>query len=373
MHTRIAEWYRTSSIDAGAEVLASRSAALEELAPKLDSALGLDLVRFWFGRPIAQDEHLAIVSQAVVTADPTFVPKDSLYELKALAAMTAAIVVETESSTADSIAQAIVCRSLDGRILPECLAGLIAEARQYLAQRAVTVRKVPLLAPAKFPTKEALGKRVQAIQAAVDQNSVPALGEPLIAHLTALNTELREILAVLYRGLSETTASQRLLAEESNIFWWCYTAYSADLDIRLLDLEYPIACLVAAKELASLTAVTPGPRSARSYVSMAVNKGRTKKETSADVGLAATINALDPELRNAWRNLYPADELGELTPVLVAIGKSTETDDPDHWGSAFKKATAIEPELALPPIDLGCQLYREMVLVKSIASVVRQN
>ena len=78
----------------------------------------------------------------------------------------------------------------------------------------------------------------------------------------------------LAKGLQKSTmelvkklsTNFELLAEESNMFWWLVGESIRTLGESLIDLPHPARLLLAAKELAALTTLRPGPPSAKAIL-----------------------------------------------------------------------------------------------------------
>ena len=88
----------------------------------------------------------------------------------------------------------------------------------------------------------------------------------------------------------------------------------------------------------------------------------SNKTTIKDV-----VNSIDKEWRGSWSGSYDAAGVGSLCPVLLALKKSLETDDPDGWTSSFEKANGIDPATEMLSVDLGFQLYSERLLAQMVA------
>lgn len=85
-----------------------------------------------------------------------------------------------------------------------------------------------------------------------------------------------------------------IVSEESNMLWWLISETSRDMNQRWSEMPVSMACTLAAKELADLTRIIPGPIAARAFLDRVVRSGRDKTETSGrSKKVAASISITD--------------------------------------------------------------------------------
>jgi hypothetical protein len=130
----------------------------------------------------------------------------------------------------------------------------------------------------------------------------------------------------------------------------------------LKEVKSPGICLVAAKELADLTAILPGPAAARAVLGRAL--AAAGKLPSA-VKLQDAVNASPREWRERWMDSALVAPVADLAPALRAVDRSLEVEDAKAWVPVYNKGAVVKADVSLSPLDLACQLYQECLLLRT--------
>lgn len=357
----------TATVGADADLLERRSAAVAALNASLEIRDLKELVHMAFGHGQPQGELYGRFVEAVRSSDPTFVGKEGAYELAVLSGICAHELMKEPGPKGDVVAQAILNYSFDGRFPPDSLPVLIDKSRECLSARSVEVRRPLAVKLARLPSEETITNRLQRLDAGIAANSVAELGAPLKTYLEELSGDVRDELSSFRRAISVLHSIAKVQNEESNIYWWVFSAYSNDLDSPLADLGYSTACLLAGKELADLVTAFPGPRSAKSFLQLAVKKDRKKAELRAATSIKDAVNSLDKTWREERQASHKLADVDAICPILLAINKSLETENQDDWASVFEKASGVDAETEFQGVELGFQLYTEVILMRFLA------
>ena len=357
MHKDFARWYSAASIDTSPEDLDVAWSNVEALLKDLDETTAIELVRQAYRLPSRTDSIWE-------SSGPSSSSKDLEFERALLAASALAASLGTASAASDVAALACLSRhaaTLDAPVIIE----LPSESERYLELRSVAKRRRVTVAVPKLTSKAAFAKRFEPIALALEQNSLPAIKDGLNACLEGVYQDYVTLGSGASSALTQMGAMLDAQAEESSMYWWTYNGISQDLAVRLDALEgVGVASLVAAKELADLTTIVPGPRSAPALLAHVLSAGGG--DPNEKLELVDAINASPRDWRQAAADAYFDGALADITPVLCAISSSLLTDDPGHWASVARKSALLNHDITLSASELAHQLYREAVLMKAL-------
>jgi hypothetical protein len=135
------------------------------------------------------------------------------------------------------------------------------------------------------------------------------------------------------------------------LLWWLFGGRSKLLDRPFADVAADAQAIVFASEVADATQFMPGPESVKPILSRAGLKERRK------TGVAAAINAVDAELLR--KIVGEAPPVPVVRPLHFAIHRKLEAGDDASWVANWSAVTGIDPDAALPGIELGNLFYCE--------------
>lgn len=148
------------------------------------------------------------------------------------------------------------------------------------------------------------------------------------------DSELEQILAVT--------------AEETNMLWWIFGGRSRDNNEAFTEIASETIPFVAAKELADLTTLLPGPVAIAAFADKVCQSGRSKPLESLVVNSA--INKLPPSFVTEISARWTGHRCLALCRLTQAIVMHTST-----WGKTQKLAT----------MDLCLLFYRECLVLRA--------
>jgi len=370
MHKSFADWYQlAATVKPTGEMLTKRWLAVEAMAKWEKRGQLQDLVRLVRGTCPSDAPIRGTIADAVRASDNTFSTRDNEGELRVLAGATIVAVLDAPSERADLVGLALVASTFQKTQGDAIVHEFSAYAQQYLSSEAVRVRSPGSgeVVPDPVDLKEPLDVFRAAMPNSPDHKQT---AEPIAALASAVATTLG---TALRHHATQVSSELDALREESNMFWWVFSGFSRDLEQPFSTIGLPATCLIAAKELADLTRLFPGPRSASALLDrvlrdVATDTKRRKSGTGANtIQISDAVNEAPREWRAKWLAAYAPATARELTPLLTAVEKSLETDNAKDWISLFTKATTIPDASHLPGL-IATQAYLESILADVVAS-----
>lgn len=366
MYRDFADWYRIAHIEPDGTTLEKRWQAIETFSESADVTSVLELLRLFYARPLVNTNFLETYRKPFKDVDVAFPMRNNDLELQILAGATLLQRWESQKEPielGDAAALGMVCTGYRQFRQGVLVSEMVNRAREYLSGRSESLRDlgdVPEVAAAKLKTKESLEK----FQNASANSQVAQLSAPLNEVVEQLASAIRVLATSTTKAVEHLTLSQRLRREESNILWWLFGEYSRDCNKRMVDLGFPAVCLIAAKELADLTVILPGPLATPAFLDKILHI--VKPKASGSTTLQKAVNAAPREWREQWMKKTDTRNIEDFCPVLFAIQKSLETDGPDDWVPAFEKATGLKASESIPSLDLACQTYEENLFARVV-------
>lgn len=292
------------------------------------------------------------VRQAFQAADATFEMQGNDRELQILAASSLAALMSTGSKFCAEAALAVATATLDGARKPTLPMDLHLLAETAIYHIAEANRERPNLSSHVLTETPKFDFEKAALKAKENTWEAVAQGFTLAAEETR-----KALVKMVRRQADAVSAIDRFLQlqdEELQMLWWLIGERSFEIDRRFDAIAVEIQPLLFAKELADFTRLLPGPLSINALLSRAGLRERKK------IGVSHTINASDP----AWLKTFVAEE--DYSPVTAplhfGIKRQLETGAGDTWVAGWAAATGAPADLAMAPLTLGLQFYRERLL-----------
>ena len=369
MHKSFADWYRAAGVEPSTDLLTKRWTAIEGFMEAATTGSVLDTVRLFHGLPSRSEGFDAAFREPFKAADAAFAMSGNDLEVSLLAGSVAGAIIEQGGSRrADVTALAMVCADYSGSRRMESFPFFVDRARQYLLERSAALRAMAREVELNAPD---LGKATKHYMVTYTPEGRIELQPRGTIDAAAAGETMREALAAL-SAFGESAAGAvgalnqrlKLLAEECDIFWWAFSGFSRELQRSFDDIEASAAPLIAAKELAALVTVPPGPVSARAILDRVLRGAGTG--TRMRVTLADAIQQAPGD----WLAVWSASDIvalhGDLCPTLIAAQRASEVRTPDAWVEAVEELTGISTRIVRDPIDLALQSYYEHLLVSVI-------
>lgn len=346
-----ADCYAAAGLAPTAQIVTARETPATRIIDTATKAQIIDLVGVYYGSPAL---ILTWLRNEFAKEDASFSLVNNEREVRVLAsAILASLVAQGRSEAILSVVSGHVA----GHRLPSEAAWLVADAIAALNARSVLERK-----PATFETKvvPTVATTLKDEIAALVQNDLATL-QALLGKIRAESQQSAKATAnQTTTALDELNRQVSLQREESQMLWWLTGGYSRNLQRSFSEFGPAQAALVGAVDLASLTTVTRlGPIAAPAMLERVI---AMSKRTRGQVGqnLASAVDGLAPadtERLPIRPDLVPA----RLAPVTQALALA-RTIGVGAWHTRFRETTGLESTMALEPVVLATQLYREHLL-----------
>jgi hypothetical protein len=339
MHELFSDWYRLTKIEPTEEELIKRWKGIETFFEKRDPISELEIVRLYYGRSPKDPGFLERYQKIFKQQDETFPMRKNDLIVRVLAGASVVFCIQNVKDSADKVALATVCHNYQGLLGKNPLPDIIEIARRHIEVQSLQNRSRHVLPQITIPD--------------ISGNIPPEkLSSVIVNILTSTNNTISELNRYL-----------KIEREESNVLWWLFAEYSNDLNRRMAELDTSVVPLVAGKELADLTCITPGLFSAEAFLGKIVNAVATKTHKTS---LRLAVNNAPAEWKEKWIQERNPKMVEDLCPVHYAITKSLEFQDPESWVPVFDKNTAIKADHKITPTKLALQVYQESLLIKTM-------
>ena len=368
MHKSFADWYRAAGVEPNDDLLTKRWTGIEKFTDSLNGAGALDAVRVFHGLTPKIPGFLDAFREPFKTADAAFAMSGNDLEIGLLSGVSCVSIIERRPGPlADVTALGLVCADYSGSRRMESFPSFVDRARQYLVDRSAALRVMTHEVALDPPNISKAAKGYLVVRTPTGTVELQARGT---MDQAATADALRETLAA-FSAFGESAAATvgalnerlKLLREECDIFWWVFSGYSRDLGGPFGDLDPEVAPLVAAKELADLISVPPGPVSARAILARVL---RLPERQPVTVTLAEAVQQAPIDWLVTWATSDAVTKHGDLCPTLMSAQRVTEVRSPDAWIEAVEELTGVSTRVARGTVDLALQSYYEHLLVHLI-------
>lgn len=359
MDTHFGQWYSTANIDPDDELLKKRWEGIEAFSKTLAPSSLLELARLFHAKPPGDRDFEKAFRIPFFESDKAFKMQDNDIELAVLAGATLARVLSGKNRDHGVVAAfAIVCPSLQGKTKSATVPDVQNRARDYLASRSASLRTSAAKSRERISVPQ-IDELLNTISEGLAANTLPTINEPLTKCLQRLGTATQKVI----KSVNKIQHDQLLYREESDMLWWVQGQHSRDLEVPIEQIDLAAASLVAGKELADITKVLPGPFSTQAFLHQILL--REGSDIQSVVTLTSAINNSDREWRKEWAQHFAESETIDLCPILFAVKKSLETDNPKSWHAPFKNATKLSASLKIEPVALAAQAYEECLFTRA--------
>ena len=350
MTPEFASWYAQTFMEEGPR-REMRWQGVVSMAAKATHITTEVLVRLAFQTKVPpagrKSENLADAYQTVLSTlqggDTSFDPAQSARELQILAAAA----LERAFDRLPDAALAVTTTSFGTARkaeLPMDLVGLAENALATLSGRGHERVQADKL---KIPDSKIA---FEVSQAAVDAMA----GEQLKAQFEGLrNAAASSIKRVIDEQNRINAALHRRMMldeEELQMLWWLIGGYSRLEDQPFKEIDPSFRPLALALELATMTAVSPGPSSIRAMLARSA-------VGSDDLTVRSAVNAASGDWAKSEggsKRISPA-----TTPIHFALEQRSELGATDAWQAGWEGLTNLSADMPLPAVELAELYYRE--------------
>jgi len=349
MDSNFARWYADAFMDEGA-VRDARWKSVVDIAAKANHVTIEVLVRLAFATKASatgskSQSKLAEAYDAVVASissgGHSFDAGRSARELQVLAA---AVLVRLFGTKPDA-AIAVTTAAFGGHRSAQLPMNFAELAEQALVRFSVNQHT---RADEKSMVGAASKLEFEVSEEAVQNNSgwkeqIEGLRDEAAAALQAIIENQNRINAALLRRIA-------LSDEELQMLWWLTAGESTIQGKPFGKVSADQQPLILAQELATLTAVSPGPKSISAMFGRA---GISNKK----VKVADVVNSVD--IRWA-REVSGSESISPVTtPLHFALEQRVELDSNDAWQSGWTAMTELKADTAVSAVELATLFYRE--------------
>lgn len=353
--------YKKLSLQNDAQFIERRATILESLAENIHKKEALSLVAIVYGVEIPEDDINWFLS-AFRQEEPGFASDGVDREVELLAA--ASLRHEIDNYNDDSgLWPCLLLETANFGGLRTCKGDptLIEHARnklQVFQTTHSTLKKATLL------KKTDINTTYQPAEAAGAQNNWQ-IAQP------AVKQTIEAALDYTERGLT-SQASQlnntinyiQHLEEKTQTQWWAIAGWSESTNTPYAKQAIEEAIVRSAVELKNITLSTlAGPIAAPALFNMVLTRDRRPAQLKK-LALKNIITATPREWRKSCLYLDTKVPYALLTPVALAIGLATESDDEPDWEAQFARKVAINLTTEMSPVEIATQLFRELLVHK---------
>lgn len=355
MHAQFPQWYRLVTVDPRGDILSARWAAIQNVvdAADVDSVLGL--TRAALSRLSKRDEFRTKLEQGIQNADSTYAMGANEAELSVVAVGAIAQLLEgKELSDLATLASLCVVSAYSHGLFGEPpIPEVVTLAKEFRRKRSAAIRSELSWPNVRDP---AIQLEPAPLQTAASNPAV---------HISQLRTAFGQVSDNLSQFRGSLRRIVEPLLEATEITWWLLGEYSRDLDCRMRDVPAGAAPVILGKELADLTRVQPGPVAAGAFMHRMLQSVKRLPKT---VRIDQTVNATPRAWRERWTEEVPENP-DDMTPVLLAVHVSLETDEEADWLPPYRKRSGLDATAAMNPLELASQVYDESLSLKLRAAL----
>lgn len=389
MHPKFAEWYRPLLIQADEKLLKSRWALVESTASSLTAPMALDLVRLSFGLPVQDDAAIAALKQQLKSEELSYIRSTANLELSLIG--DCALLAALDSSSHEILsphillAFAITCQcSIRKRITRNIQEEVLKKSRMLLNRLSVQRRRLHDLSFQFVDVEENTDRfspqKVHAKSQTVPYQSYNGSRQELsidMPNIKEINSGFQNIAEDCKSAMADIAVFQKTLSdnvqrwfenallvlqtpqEENNLQWYLLGETSRDLHRPFASFELTELLPVAAKELADLTVMIPGPYAALAYLDRILTHGRSREDADALVSLRAIVESVQSLWRTESISVSGFDGVQDLTPLLCALSYATAGSN--DWQTMIPQLCHVPIETELPAREMAYQLYQEIL------------
>jgi hypothetical protein len=370
MHVHFADWYREANLAPTAEVLSLREAGVVKVATSLEVSQIPELVRILLSLPARNMEYRTQFAATFREADSAFGSRNNERELAVLAGVTIAEVLAKRGEIACATALAVLCASFSGGRTEPPVVDILGEAKEHLAAASRGLR-ADIALPSIAHEALAVDELITQVKKACEANTLPQVQPALPEALGKITAGVNRLGMATSDLAQKCDACLRVLAEESNILWWVFGAYSRALDKPFRDLDTAVASCIAGTELADLVVLPPGPASAHAFLDRAIRNSRD--------GMPQSVTVFDAISRSPreWRAKVVAGidslQLEEVCPILLAAKASLAVDEGSDWLPVFRKTCSADLKKNVSPLAIAVQAFQESLLARELRTTERSH
>lgn len=344
------------------ELITRRAMILESLSSKIYKKEVLSLVALVYGVDIPNEDIEWFLSE-FQKDDPGFASDGVDCEVELLAA--ASLHNEIDNNVDDNIGLwcCLLLETANFGGLRTCKGDsmLTAYARENL-KRFQTTHNV--LENAKYSKKIEIAETYQPAELAGPQNQWSGAYAAVKETFEDTLNYTEQGLKLQATQLNNVVSYVRRLEEQTQTQWWAIAGWSESAHMPYAKQGLEEAIVRSAVELANMTTSNlAGPIAAPALFNMVLTRDR-KPAQLKKLLLKNVITSSPNGWRKSWIDLHTNDPYARLTPIILAIGLATESNDEPDWEAQFTRKLSINLATEMTPIEIATQIFRELLVLK---------
>lgn len=346
-----ADRYAQSALSPSAQIITSRQDSANRIIENATTSNVLDLAAAYYGSP---DVNLSWFRDEFAKEDASFSLVNNEREMKVLAALILEQLIDREEPEA---ILGIVVGNVMGQRPPSDADWLLHSAKTALGRLSVANRKPEVV---RTEVTSTINPKLK--------EEVTAIAEGDWAGLLAILAKMRAetqssgstVSTQATKGLSTLNREVELLREESQILWWLFSGHSKSLHRCFSMLNAPQAAVAGAIDLGLLTTASHfGPVAAPAFLERIVASAK-KVKGSQSIEFSKVLDGFTSEdlgfLEISSVQLPP-----RLAPISAAV-ELAKNMGVGAWHTRYLSQTGLDASMAIDPMALANQLYREYLL-----------
>lgn len=329
-------WYKSVEVSISETLVENRLSAINELVDEEDIDLWLDIVRLALGLKIEDQDSVTQIIDKFKSFDITFPIVNNDNVINVLAKISLCFLFENPTAFSQIVSRAVISSSFFAEQSSEI--PYVNYAQQNLSK---------VIADNSFDVYE-VGESLKERQTELEDDTDE---EETVTYSDHLN---------LIKTANYILQENKNLKDETNVLWWLFGQYSTLYNSYFSEVGTAKMILAAAEELFNLNS-TNSILSSKHILHKVLLLANNKKPLKS-ISLASVIAESDLDVKN---KLLTYGNLGDLTPILLALTLSKELGVPKLWQAAFKNRNFhFDAAKIFTPQEIANQIYNEITFVK---------
>ncbi|MBB4302821.1 hypothetical protein GGD81_001857 [Rhodobium orientis] len=354
----LADCYGHAGLTSEATNIALRLKPFDTISKAVDADRILDLVRFYFGMPVARDTDW--FSKPIVDADPAFSMVVNKREVSILAMALLAHEVAVEEKPVAALA--VLVASASGRrepaIWPQFVEVISAAARDL----AISQRRAgpPKQIRARALSDDLGGSKENLITAA-DPTELNAVLKKLNVDSREMDKHLAAQVSAALQPLRDEIANLR---EEKDMLWWLIGGQSCDLQRTYASMSEGKAAYMIGLDFAKRCRTPLGPHASEFLIKKALGEGRDGKLAKFRVDALPNLFS-DSELKVISCS-SEIDGLRDLCFLNNAMSRANDLGLPNCWKKKYGEDGSLSDKTSFEAEEVALQSFREALLLRTL-------
>ena len=355
----LSDCYGHAGLTSEAANISLRLKPFQGIAKDLGTNQILDLIRFYFGLPVAADTKW--FSTPFIEEDPTFsmVTNEREVAIIAMALLAREINVAENSFAALAILVAHACGRRTPVVWPQFVENVSAAARDMAISdrcagksKQISVRKL----------SAELGASQEDLVTVMDAAELSELVKKLNIDSQEMDKFLAAQVTAALKPIRDEVANLR---EEKDMLWWLIGGQSHLSLKTYASMNEGQAAFLIGKELAELSRTILGPHASEFLIKKALNEGRSDK--SVKVKLEGLPKLFEKSLLDLVASSLEVNEVRDLCFLSNAISRASDIGLPSAWKKKYGEDGGLSDKTSFETEEVALQSFREALLLKTLS------